>query len=102
MSCNTITIGGTQVVTLTGLIDSITSAYQNAATVAGELFESDRTTSLGTFTMSYVAASDGNYRGTIAAAVTATLTEGTEYRIKVTATVATNVKPFWLDVTAVY
>lgn len=103
MACNTITIGATMLATLTGLYDNSSATYQNSATVTGQLYESDRTTVVGSsFSMSYVAASNGNYQGTLAAAVTTTLTEGTEYLLLATAVVGSVTLPVWQSVTAVY
>lgn len=81
----TIPIGGTALVTLTGLYDEVGDAYVNDATTAGELL-TVAGVSVDTFNMSYEAASDGVYYGSIPAATTATLSAYTRYIIRVTAT----------------
>jgi len=81
----TIPIGGTALVTLTGLYDEVGNAYVNNATAAGELLTISGT-SVDTFSMAYEAASDGVYYGSITAATTATLSAYTRYIIRVTAT----------------
>lgn len=80
-----IIIGADRLVTLSGLIDNSNSTYQNAATVSGSLLSDDRLTTITTFTLTYVSASNGNYQGTIPASITSTLTPSTNYRIVVTA-----------------
>lgn len=89
-----ISIGSDEVVTLTGLLDNVTGSYQNAATVNGYLYDSAGT-QVTTFTLSYVAASTGNYRGTLTSAVTSLLTVGNEYKIKVSATQGGFVLELW-------
>lgn len=101
MSC-TLSIGSTELVTLVGLLDTVTGQYVNNATVAGALLDAARTTTLTTFSMPYVVATDGEYEGTISAPVTAALTSGTTYQVRVTATSGGNVRVFWDQVTARY
>ena len=102
MSCASLTIGATGLVTLTGLADNITGSPVNNAIASGVLYQSDRTTQVASFNLAYVAASNGNYQGTIAASDTATLVAGTTYRIKVTATASGNTFVEWLDCVADY
>jgi hypothetical protein len=80
-----ISIGSDNTVTLTGLYDSVLGDYVNDATVTGTIY-TDSGTSVGTFTLSYVAASDGDYRGGITASTSSTLTAGNAYSIRVVAT----------------
>jgi len=88
-------IGEPNDVLLTGLNLDSSGAYQNSQTVTGEVrtkttqVESDdetaeadvitNGTSIGTFTLSYIAASNGNYRGSLATADAAELVAGTYY-----------------------
>jgi hypothetical protein len=57
-----------QYVEISGLADGLTAAYMNAATVTATLKARDGTnvTGLTNITLSYVAASDGVYRGQVA------------------------------------
>jgi hypothetical protein len=83
---NLIYIGNAHGLIVDGLRDAITGAYQNSATVAWALLQTDGT-SIATGSYSYVAASNGEYTGEIPAANTSGLTEGTDYHVRVTATV---------------
>ncbi len=89
-----ISIGSDNLITLTGLIDNTTGTYQNAATVTGTLFTAANA-SVATFNLNYVASTNGNYRGTIPAGVTATLALGEEYKIKVVAASSGNTLVVW-------
>lgn len=89
-----ISIGSDNLVTLSGLIDNTTALYQNSATVTGALLTATNTP-VTTFNLTYVTSSNGNYRGTIPAATTATLTVGAEYKIKVTAVSVSNTLVLW-------
>jgi hypothetical protein len=72
--------GNDNLITLDALFDLETAAYVNNATVTGTLF--DRTGStVVTFAMAYVAASNGKYQGVLLAATT--LVAGTGYRLDV-------------------
>jgi len=65
---------------------SIDGVYQNASTVAMQLLDANRVTISGaTATLTYIAASNGNYRGSMAAA-SATLAAGTRYIVQITVT----------------
>lgn len=80
-------IGETMSPTWDGLTGTNTlgaTGYLNAATVTFVLYESDRTTAVagGDGTLSYVTASDGDYRGTLASTATAALTPGAVYWLK--------------------
>lgn len=75
---------------LTGLTDSITSTYVNDATVTCVLKDKCSGDTLATVTLAYVAASNGNYRGILSAAVTSTLTSGQFYVLEITSTSGTN------------
>jgi hypothetical protein len=60
-------------------------SYLNSATVTYALKTiTGATVSGGTGTLSYVAASNGNYLGTIESTVTTLLTEGTVYLLQIT------------------
>lgn len=83
MSLNYFPIGSDVAVTWEGLQDHASEAYINDATVTAVLTNSAGTT-VQAFTMSYVASSDGNYRGTILN--TNSLTERDPYTLTVTAT----------------
>jgi len=70
-------------VTLTGLTAG--GSYLNAATVTYALKTGlGVTVTGGTGTMTYTAASNGNYTGTIESTVTTLLSEGAGYRLEVT------------------
>jgi hypothetical protein len=79
-----ITLGSDALITLTGLYDNISAQYANSATVTGSLNDSDDVVK-STFTLDYVAASDGNYVGVILAAVTTGLDENARYGVVITA-----------------
>lgn len=78
-------ISSDNIVTVSGLFDVVTSSFLNDATVAGAILNSAGST-VATFSLSYISGTNGNYRGTITAAVSATLTAGTTYTLQVTAT----------------
>ncbi len=71
---------------ITGLIDGRTDTYLNSATVTFSLKDFDGGILVGPTAAAYVAASDGDYLGSFAAAFTATLDEGAEYFLEMTAT----------------
>lgn len=77
-------------------------AFINDGTVVATLFESDGTTQVTgvsfPLTLSYVAASDGNYQGTMGRAVN--VTKGVNYRMKYTATSGAFQRVRWNDVIA--
>lgn len=91
-------ISSTNVVTLTGLYDSVSAAYVNDATVTAVLKDSDGAT-VYSFSLSYVTSSNGNYRGSIPHATTATLEDGAKYSLEVTIVSGSNqlfmVEPDW-------
>jgi hypothetical protein len=60
-----------------------TGSYLNAGTCTYAL-KNAAGTSVGTGTLSYVASSNGNYRGTIESTVTANLSEDAEYFLEIT------------------
>lgn len=77
-------------VLVTGLANDATGAYVNSATVTAEVRTSGASPTSGSrvgsqFSLSYVASSNGNYRGTFPASDAAGLTEDTEYWIWITA-----------------
>jgi len=70
------------------MINPADDTYVNDATVTFTLVDSsdvDVPSAIG-LSMSYVAASDGKYQGTLPKAVAATLTQGAQYSLEVTAT----------------
>lgn len=80
-------IGNDRYITLSGVNDAADGLYLNSATVTYALYEADGTAvSGGTGTLTYIAASNGNYRGVIDAAVTTTLTAEAQYYFVITAT----------------
>ena len=81
-------------VSLSSLYDTVASSYINNATVSGVLTDYTGAT-VTTVSLSYVSASNGNYRGTLPASVTATLTIGPIYYLTVSATVSSSV--VWVD-----
>lgn len=74
-------IGEPRDVSLTGLKRRSTDTYKNDATITWALKELDGT-SIATGSLSYVAASDGDYLGVIPANVTDDLEEGVEYIVE--------------------
>ena len=69
-----------------GLQNAVSLAYFNAATVSVVFNDTSGTEVLSAQTLSYVAASDGNYRVTIdKAAISAVLTLGVRYKAVFTA-----------------
>jgi hypothetical protein len=78
----------TQVFTVAGLKDSVTSAYVNNATaVTADLFDKSNVQVAafgGPIALSFVVASNGNYQGAIAA--TFTLPKGGGYTMKIDGT----------------
>lgn len=77
-------IGADHTVTYSGMTAG--GSYQNSATVTYALKDAVLSTvSGGTGTLSYVAASSGNYSGSIESTVTSTLTAGQVYFLDITA-----------------
>ena len=101
-AASSIYIEGEYLVRLIGLYDNDAESYVNDATVSAQLYESDRTTTIGSsVSMSYQASSKGNYQGTIPSATTSGLTVDTTYFIKITITgTATDAR--WIKLTAKY
>lgn len=77
-------INSDTLVTLTGHQDTVSGSYINDAVVTAAIIDGD--TTLFTVTLSYVAASSGNYRGTFTSAQTNTLTDGKSYVVQTVAT----------------
>jgi hypothetical protein len=86
-------IGADMDVGYTGASNARSGAYFNAGTCTYAL-KSATGTSLGTGTLSYVAASDGDYYGTIESTVTAALTEDTPYFLEITFASGTGYEDF--------
>jgi hypothetical protein len=68
-----------------GMRDSITGNYINDATVAGSL-QDLAGSELQSFAFSYIEDSDGDYEGTVTAAMTTGLDPSAEYYVAITAT----------------
>ncbi len=79
-----INIGCDTLVNLTGHQDTLTGNYINNATVTASVLDGD--TTLFSASLSYVASSNGNYRGTFSAAQTGTLADGNTYVVQWVAT----------------
>lgn len=81
-------IGNDTVVTYSGMQNGITDAYINGATVTASVKDlaGNVVSGGGPHTLSYVAASDGVYRGTIDKAIS--LSAGVTYYLEITATSA--------------
>lgn len=80
-----IPIGGDCDVTYDGAQPRTGGSYLNSGTCTYALKDADgNAVASGTGTLSYVAASDGNYLGVIDAAVTATLTPDAWYYVEIT------------------
>jgi len=83
-----ILIGEQNFIEWLGLRNAATEAYDNTATVVATVRDTAgaKVTGMSSIAMAYVAASDGNYRGTITASSALNLTEGLTYYIEITAT----------------
>ena len=75
----------TQVLTVTGLQDSVTGAYLNAATITATLYDEHGIADaiLNNISLAYVSSSNGTYQGIVPLQFNATLGGG--YILKVTA-----------------
>ena len=78
-------VGSDNRIELTGLRDPDDDSYVNDATVTALLKDDTDTTTVtsSSITLDYVAASNGNYRGSIPSTVT--LVDGTSYYVRITA-----------------
>jgi hypothetical protein len=86
-------VGSDTLVTVEGLQDEAdTSTYISGATVSGQMYDEDGDAIGSAITFAYVAASDGNYRGTIPNGLA--LTVGERYTLKVTITSGSLVRVF--------
>ncbi len=77
---NVLGIGSDMDIGLTGVRASATGTYLNSGSATWELFDADGD-SAGTGAMAYVAASDGDYAGTIESTVTNDLEENAFYAL---------------------
>lgn len=79
-------VGEDMAIQMIGLRDAITGSYVNDATMTYTLKTAAgvAVTGASAISMAYVAASDGNYRGTMDAAVSGTLTNETVYYLEIT------------------
>lgn len=85
MASEPIVIGSDWYATLNGAQDSGTGDYLNTATVTAAVYSAaGAAVSGGGVTLTYVAASNGNYRGTLESTVTALLTAGAAYEVRYT------------------
>jgi len=77
----------TMLLKLTGLKNAASGGgYMNAATVSAQIKDATEAAVGAPVTLSYVAASDGNYEGTVAAAAAVAI--GGAYTVEITATQA--------------
>jgi len=83
--CTTLKPNTSQAVTLSEVVD-VDDAYVNDGVCTYDLLLKEDWSSLGTGSMPYVTNSNGNYRGTITAAQTATVTKGTIYVVRIVIT----------------
>lgn len=101
MATQDIYIGSDHTVALTGM--AVGATYLNAATVSYALTEADGdAVSGGTGTLSYVAASNGNYTGTIESTVADLLTENALYNLTITFAESPYNRKFRLRLRALY
>jgi hypothetical protein len=83
---STLFIGSDALIVLDSFRDVLNdSAYVNDATATADLTLSTDSTAIASLGLTYEAASDGKYEGTIAASVTTLLTANTLYTIRATA-----------------
>lgn len=78
---------------LIGLQDVISLVFQNTGTVVANIHDKDDTLIIGPISMAYVAASDGDYRGTIEDS--AAFISGKLYTAKVSADASGGLKGYW-------
>lgn len=78
-------IGEDLAIQMTGLLNAITNAYVNDATMTYTLKTAAgvAVTGASAVSMPYVAASSGNYRGTMDSSVSGTLTNDTVYYLEI-------------------
>jgi hypothetical protein len=81
-----ISIGSDNIVRLDALTNASSGAYINNATVTFSLLDSSGNIILANQTMTYVAASNGRYEGTLPNGTTSTMTQNAQYTIQITAT----------------
>jgi hypothetical protein len=86
MSLEVLAIGSDNLVRLDSLTNTSSGAYINNASVSFVLKDSKGTVVVNTTTMSYVAATNGRYEGTIPSSTSLTL--NAQYSIEITATSA--------------
>lgn len=76
------------------------SAYLDAATVTWTLYQSDKTTSVSSGSLTYTTDSNGDYLGVIPATVTGTLTVGSTYYVKIVVAEGGADGVWWIQCTA--
>jgi hypothetical protein len=81
-----ISIGSDNIVRLDALTNASSGAFINNATVTFTLKDASGNPILSNQTMTYVAASNGRYEGTIPNGTTATMAQNAQYTIEITAT----------------
>lgn len=89
-------IGNDQTIEVTGLIDEVSGSYLNGATVTASVKTLAGANVSGQsmpIALSYVAASNGNYRGTLEDGLV--LTDGTFYVIEVSADAGSDLIALW-------
>ena len=83
-------IDSDNLVTFDGLTNRLSGAYINDATVSGQVTDKAGAAVGGAVTLNYVAASDGQYKGTIPKASMAGVTEGNHYIFTIIVTKGTS------------
>lgn len=83
-----ISILSDNLITLSGLFDTISNVYVNTATVHATLYTGS--SSITTLSLNYVPGSNGNYQGILPFAITENLTENSVYSVAVSADWAGN------------
>jgi pectin methylesterase-like acyl-CoA thioesterase len=79
------------------------TSFVNSGTATWILYDADGVAvTSGSGNMSYTTSSDGDWYGTVTAAVTATLTENAKYKIKISATDGTYTIVAWIKCRAEY
>jgi len=81
-----ISIGSDNIVRLDALTNASSGAFINNATVTFTLKDSTGAVVLNNQTMSYLAASNGRYEGTIPNSTTGSMAQNAQYTIEITAT----------------
>lgn len=102
MAADIVPVGGSYLLTLNGLTNAADGSPLNSATVTYQLYKTSDNSVIagGSGSMTYVAASAGDYQATLSAALTGTLVAGTNYYALMTAAQSGLTDPFRVDLTA--